>query len=37
MLILSHLRQLFDVQTCKRTFNDFTSTLLDGSRRSVMH
>ena len=23
--------------TCKRTFNDLTGTLLDGSKRSVMH
>jgi transposase-like protein len=24
-------------QACKRTFNDLTGTLLDGSKRSVMH
>ena len=24
-------------QGCKRTFNDLTGTLLDGSKRSVMH
>src|SRR5215831_16376726 len=24
-------------KACKRTFNDLTSTLLDGSKRSVMH
>ena len=24
-------------QTCKRTFNDLTGTLLDGSKRSVRH
>jgi transposase-like protein len=30
-------RYRYKEKTCKRTFNDLTGTLLDGSKRSVMH
>ena len=30
-------RSLATYSTCQRTFNDLTGTLLDGSKRSLMH